>query len=81
MALRLTFIEKSKDMLKLKESLVRIGQRSVSAFVLIMASTMMLFAQKTNEKFSMTTQMFLNELNEQAKQPAKSVLKDRKSVV
>ena len=61
-------------MLKLKESLVRIGQRSVSAFVLIMASTMMLFAQKSNEKFSMTTQMFLNELNEQAKQPAKSVL-------
>ena len=55
-------------MLKIKESLVIAGQRSVALFVMFIVSTMMLWSQEMNEKFSMTTQMFMNELREQALQ-------------
>ena len=39
-------------------------------FILLTAPVMMLWAQEMNEKFSMTTQMFLNELQENKEQPA-----------
>jgi len=41
----------------------------MAMFVMFVTSAVMLFAQDVNEKFSMTTQMFLNELNTQAEQP------------
>ena len=56
-------------MLKRNESLMRLGQRGIAMFVMLLTSVTMLFAQGMNEKFSMTTQMFLNELNMQAEQP------------
>ena len=57
-------------MSKFKELLKEIGQRSAAVLVVLMAPAMMLLAQEMNEKFSMTTQMFLNELKEQAEQPS-----------
>ena len=44
--------------------LMKGGRRSIAALVLLTVSTMMLWSQEMNEKFSMTTQMFLNELKE-----------------
>lgn len=58
-------------MLKLKDLLVKASQRSVAVLFMFMASTMMLWAQEMNEKFSMTTQMFMNELKERVEQPVK----------
>ena len=46
----------------LKELIAKGGRRSVALVVLLMAPLMMLWAQEMNEKYSMTTQMFLNEL-------------------
>ena len=46
-----------------------IGRRSVAVLVMLLAQASLLLAQEMNEKFSMTTQMFLNELNRQAVQP------------
>ena len=56
-------------MSKFKELLKEIGQRSAAVLVVLMAPAMMLLAQEMNKKFSMTTQMFLNEVKEQAEQP------------
>ena len=39
--------------------------RALTALVMLTAPAMMLWAQEMNEKFSMTTQMFLDELKEQ----------------
>ena len=55
--------------MKLKELLVKGGRLSVVMFAMFVASAMMSWAQEKNEKFSITTQMFLNELNKQAEQP------------
>ena len=41
------------------------GRRCVVLCVMLMAPMMMLLAQEMNEKFSLTTQMFLNELLKQ----------------
>ena len=57
-------------MLKLNESLRRLAQRGMATLALFVASATMLLAQEMNEKFSTTTQMFLNELKTQADQPA-----------
>ena len=57
-------------MSKFKELLKEIGQRSAAVLVVLMAPAMMLLAQEMNKKFSMTTQMFLNEVKEQAEQPS-----------
>lgn len=55
-------------MLKSKELLFKAGQRSMAVLVVFMVSTMMLWSQETNKKFSVTTRMFLNELREQTAQ-------------
>ena len=55
-------------MLKIKDSLVKVCQRSVAVFIMFITPTMMLWSQEMNEKFSMTTQMFINELKEQTLQ-------------
>ncbi len=44
--------------------------RALMTFVLLMAPVVMIWAQEMNEKYSLTTQMFLNELREEAGQPA-----------
>jgi len=44
--------------------------RALLMCVMLTAPIMALWAQETNEKFSMTTQMFMNELKEQKEQPA-----------
>ena len=46
------------------------GRRCVVLCVMLMAPMMMLLAQEMNEKFSLTTQMFLNELQEKKEQTA-----------
>ena len=43
--------------------------RALMTVVLLTAPVTMLWAQETNRKYALTTQMFLNELKEQAKQP------------
>ena len=43
--------------------------RTLLTVVLLTAPVMMLWAQEANKKYALTTQMFLNELKEQAKQP------------
>ena len=55
--------------MKLNELLVKGGRLSVVMFAMFVASAMMSWAQEKNEKFSITTQMFLNGLNKQAEQP------------
>jgi len=52
-------------MQKFQKLFENLGQRSATVLVLFMTSFMMLWSQETNKKFSMTTQMFLNELNAQ----------------
>ena len=42
--------------------------RALTVLLLLAAPVMMLWAQETNKKYALTTQMFLNELKEQAKQ-------------
>ena len=50
--------------MKIIKNLLR-QQAIMLLLVMLMAPTMMLWAQEMNEKFAMTTQMFLNELKEQ----------------
>lgn len=56
-------------MLKLEELFVKVGRRSMAVLVMLVTSVMMLWAQEANEKFSVTTQMFLHEMKAQASQP------------
>ena len=51
-----------------KESYL-LARTVVLVLMMLMAPTMILWAQEMNKKFSMTTQMFLNELKEQAEHP------------
>ena len=43
--------------------------RTLVTVVLLAAPVLMIWAQETNKKYALTTQMFLNELKEQSKQP------------
>ena len=49
--------------------IMKLTARALTALVMLMAPVLMMWGQETNEKFSMTTQMFLNSLKEQTKQP------------
>ena len=56
-------------MLILKDLFTKACQRTVSVLVMLFASVSMLWAQDANEKFSLTTQMLLNEMKELSEQP------------
>ena len=51
--------------MKITKNISIITARTLTTLVLLTAPVMMLWAQEMNEKFSMTTQMFLHELKEQ----------------
>lgn len=53
-------------------------QRTMCLFAIFATSISMLWAQETNEKFSLTTQMFLNEMSEQASEPARNTFSTQK---
>lgn len=66
----------------LKEIIMKGSKRCVALLVIFVASTIMLWAQEMNEKFSMTTQMFLNELKEkQTGGPRRTPRIDRSDLV
>ena len=59
---------KINDM-RITENMKNLSARALMTVVLLTAPVIMLWAQETNKKYALTTQIFLNELKEQAKQP------------
>lgn len=57
----------------LKELFVKGEKRIFLVCFMLMAPLLMLWAQKMNEKYSVTTQMFLNELREKKEQPVEKL--------
>ena len=55
--------------MRITENMKNCTARALMTVVLLTAPVIMLWAQETNKKYALTTQMFLNELKEQAKQP------------
>ena len=55
--------------MRITENMKNLSARALMTVVLLTAPVIMLWAQETNKKYALTTQMFLNELKEQAKQP------------
>ena len=55
--------------MRITENMKNCTARALMTVVLLTAPVTMLWAQETNRKYALTTQMFLNELKEQAKQP------------
>ena len=56
-------------MSRFKETIATFGRRSLAVSLALLASATMLLAQNAHEKYSLTTQMFLNELKQQTDQP------------
>ena len=57
-------------MINFKESILMLGRRGLAVFFMFLTSAAMLWAQDVNEKFSMTTQMFLNSLTSSPSAPS-----------
>lgn len=55
--------------MRITENMKNCTARALMTVVLLTAPVIMLWAQETNKKYALTTQMFLNELKAQAKQP------------
>ena len=57
-------------MINFKESILMLGRRGLAVFFMFLTPAARLWAQDVNEKFSMTTQMFLNSLTSSPSVPS-----------
>lgn len=55
--------------MNITENMKNLSAKALITLVLLTAPVLMIWAQEANKKYALTTQMFLNELKEQAKQP------------
>ena len=64
-----TFVGKYERLLKTMTTKKLFAARVLMSLMMLMAPAMTMWGQEVNEKFSMTTQMLLNELKMKADQP------------